>query len=148
MPVTTLATVNQLAGRSPIQLGTVSEPCTVLFALTDIDKDKPWRSIKIVPNDDDLVVLKEFDDKNDDLQDIVKTHDDTEFITIKFHEKLTKAFNEDKTKADLASTVARDQRVKIVVRPYKWKMNDQKGVSLRGVLVVGVDDDVSIDDVL
>jgi len=146
--VTILDSTAQLLQQKPIQLGTTDEPCTVLFGRNEKGAEKPWRSIQIVPNDADLATLKAFDNEHDDLHDLVKERDDIEYVTVKVHENFTKCFNEDKSQADLKTTTSRDQRIKVVVRGRKWKMNDQQGVSLRAALIVSVADDVSIDDVM
>ena len=127
---------------------TSDEPCTVMFGLNSIDEDKPWRTIKIVPNDADLDVLRAFDKEHDNDADIVKEHDDTPYVSVKVHAKLTKCFTDEKTASDIDTATSRDQRVKVVVRGRKWKMNGQQGVSLRAALVVTVDDGVTIDDIL
>ena len=140
MPVTSLDNTTQLLQQKPIQLGTSDDPCTILFGLSEIDTDKPWRTIKVVPNEADLKVLKSFDADHDDLHDIVKEHDGTDCINVKVNLKLTKAFDDTKTKADLDVVLSQDTQLKIIVRPRRWKMNDQSGVAFRAAICMLVAD--------
>lgn len=151
MPVHTLDTPTTLLHTNKaIQLGTSSDPCTVLYGLSDIDSDKPWRSIRVVPNEEDLLVLEAFDKEHSNLNDIVKeTDDNVKHITVKVHPtSLTKAYDVDKTKlSDINDALTKDVAVKVVVRTRRWKMNDQTGISLSARLIVIVAD-VGIDDIL
>lgn len=149
MPLTTLDAPSTLLGHAPIQLGTSNDPCTVLFGRNEIDAGKPWRTIKLIPNDADLAVLMAFDKEHDDEADVVKEHDDVAYVTVKVHDSLTKYYTDDKSASDVETSTTRDQRVKVVIRGRPWKMNGQRGVSLRAALVVVVDDGgVSIDDIM
>jgi hypothetical protein len=148
MPISPLDDTKQLLTHAPIQLGTSDDPCTVLFGLNDIDKDKPWRSIKIVPNAADLAVIKEFDEQHDDMQDVMKELDGTFFVTVKVHAKFTKCYSDDKSAADFDCSTGRDQQLKVVLRARKWSMSGQHGLSFRAALIVAVADGLSIDEVI
>ena len=66
MPISALENTSQLLQQKPIQFGSSDEPCSVLFGINDIDTDKPWRTLKVVPNEADLAILKAFDAEHDD----------------------------------------------------------------------------------
>ena len=146
MPVSPLRDVSQLTNKQQIQLGATDEPCVVLFGLSDIDKEKSWRTIKIAPNDGDLKVLSAFDQAHDGLQDIVKEHDGIKYISVKVNDTRTKAFDAAKGKAKLTDVLTKGALLKVVIRANAWSMNDQRGISLQAVLVQAVDDDINVDD--
>ena len=148
MTVFQLREVAQLSNSKPIQLGTTDEPCVVLFGLGDIDKDKAWRTIKIVPNDNDLKVLLEFDEKNDDLQDIVKEHDGTKYVCVKVNDSRTKSFDALKEKVKIADVTMQSSIVKVVIRANAWSMNNQHGITFQAALVQAVEDSIDVDDLL
>ena len=148
MTVFQLREVAQLSQSKPIQLGTTDEPCVVLFGLGDIDKDKAWRTIKIVPNDNDLKVLLEFDEQHDDLQDIVKEHDDTKYICLKVNDSRTKSFDALKEKVKIADVTMQSSIVKVVIRANAWSMNNQHGITFQAALVQAVEDSIDVDDLL
>ena len=148
MPITFLDNHNQLSQPKPIQLGSSSEPCIVLFGLNGIDAKKPWRNIKITPTDTDLAILLEFDMENVDNADIVRFHEGVPYISVKVHEKFTKSFNDNKILTDLDTASDREQLVLVVIRPRKWKMNGLQGVSFRAAMLVVVGENLDITDVL
>ena len=146
MPVSSLRDVSQLTNKQPIQLGATDEPCVVLFGLSDIDKEKSWRTIKIAPNDGDLKVLSAFDQAHDGLHDIVKEHDGIKYISVKVNDTRTKAFDAAKGKAKIADVLTQGALLKVVIRANAWSMKDQRGISLQAALVQAVDDDINVDD--
>lgn len=148
MPVSQLRESAQLSHNNLIQFGTTDEPCVVLFGLGEIDKDKAWRTIKIVPNDNDLKLLLAFDATHDDLQDIVKEHGGTNYVVVKVNDSRTKSFDALKEKAKLTDVATKDTQIVVIIRSSNWSMNGQHGRTLQAVLVQAVDDNVDINDLL
>jgi hypothetical protein len=146
MPVSLLRNASQLSQRKPIQLGTTEEPCVVFFGLGEIDKDKSWRTMKIVPNDNDLKVLLAFDEKHDDLQDIIKEHDSTKYICVKVNEARTKCFDDLKEKVKLGDVTTHSSTVKVVIRATAWSMNGQRGISFQAALIQVLEDSIDADE--
>jgi hypothetical protein len=146
MPVSQLRDAAQLSQSKPFQLGTTDEPCVILFGLGEIDKDKSWRTIKIVPNDNDLKVLQAFDNANDSLQDIVKEHDGIKYVCVKVNDSRTKSFNDLKEKVQLAEVTTQSSIVKVVIRANAWSMNEQHGIYFQAALIQAVEDSIDVDD--
>ena len=146
MPVSQLREADQLKQSKPVQLGTTDEPCVILFGLGDIDKDKSWRTIKIVPNDNDLKVFRAFDENHDDLQDIVKEHEGTQYFCVKVNESRTKCFNDLKEKVKLEDVTTQRSTVKVVGRANTWKMNGQHGITFQAALIQVIEDSIDVDD--
>ena len=81
------------------------------------------------------------------INDVVKQHDGIEHISVKVHATLTKTFDDTKAKAKFKAVATRDAQLKLVVRPRKWKMNEQEGIAFRAAIIVLVDD-ISVDDIM
>ena len=148
MPVFQLREADQLSQSKSFQLGTTDEPCVVLFGLGAIDKDKSWRTIKSVPNDNDLKVLLAFDEEHENLQDIVKEHDGTKYICVKVNDSRTKAFDALKEKVTIAEVTIPSLTLKVVIRANDWSMNNQKGISFQAALIQAVDESIDVNDLL
>jgi hypothetical protein len=119
-----------LQKRKPFQLGTTDMPCEVLFGLHDIDEGNTWRGVKIIPSEADMLLLKDFDEKQEHMQDLVKELDDIEHIKLKVNLNTTKVVNADKSIASLED-LCNERRCKVIVSGRQWKMDGQQGVCLR-----------------
>jgi hypothetical protein len=133
-----------LQKRKYVQIGTNDEPCEILFGLHDIDEGETYRGIKIIPSQIDLQMFKLFDEKNEVLQDMVKEHDDIEHVKVKVNIKTVRILNADKTMATM-DDVTNERLCKIIVRPRRWKMGEQQGVTMRVHTILLLEDDMAIE---
>lgn len=135
--VSLLTSSEQLTSKKPIQLGNEDNGyCTVVFGLNDFDKGKTNRTLKVAVNDTELAVLKSFDNTHDDLQDIIKTHDDESMIAVKVNTKTTKIHGKYKL-TDLTT----DMQCCLIVKPHSWNMNGQHGISLKCVAIKVIEEE-------
>ena len=93
-------------------------------------------------------MLLEFDEKNDDLQDIVKEHDGTKYVCVKVNDSRTKSFDALKEKVKIADVTMQSSIVKVVIRANAWSMNNQHGITFQAALVQAVEDSIDVDDLL
>jgi hypothetical protein len=133
-----------LQKRKYIQIGSNDDPCEVLFGLHDIDEGETYRGIKIIPSQADLQLFKEFDEKQGDLQDLVKEHDDVEHVKVKVNINTVKVVNADKSVGSM-DDVTNERQCKIIVCPRPWKMGEQQGVSMRVHSIQLIAEDMAIE---
>ena len=122
-----LTTPDQLEGDGDVfQLGTESDACTVLFGVSHYDKDKRYRTLKLVPSATAEATLAEH------VLAPLKTspRGDQQMVTIKVSAQDTAIT--DKGGASLTiDDLKPGTQLLCVVRTYHWSMKDKKGISLQ-----------------
>ena len=111
-------------GASSFQLGTSTHPCTVVFGVSRFDEGKAYRSIKITCPE--MQLFKDYDAESE-AHPLVKTYNDTQFVTLKLpstHHAL----------GELVRGVA----FLAIITPKPWKVGPLSGISLciEGVKII------------
>jgi hypothetical protein len=135
--VASLTKTSQLLQKNRfIQIGSDDAPCRVLFGLSNIDQDKRYRSIQVIPSEQQLDVFKNFDYDNMNLLNIVKEFKETSYIRVKLDSENVKVkYIDGSISSGSIDDIRRGQECKLIVKPIQWEMNDKTGISLRAFVI-------------
>ena len=133
-----LTSADQLFSADPFQLGTLVDPCRIVFDYSSFDKDKSSRTLRVTAPADMTAVLTVFDENNSKLNNITRRNDGYENnVAIKVG-TYTCIIDSDGDTVDW-NTIGRGTHCVLVVKPTPYKMSGNAGVSLRVVAMKVID---------